>query len=61
VPLIPWSIAGAFMSGALGVPVTAYAPWAIFCYAGIFFTLLAGFTGRTMAARKNEDETQPGS
>lgn len=61
VPLIPWSIAGAFMSGTLGVAVTSYAPWAIFCYAGIFFTLLAGFTGFTMAARKNEDETQPGS
>ncbi len=61
VPLIPWSIAGAFMSGALGVPVTAYAPWAIFCYAGIAFTLLAGFTGFTMAPLKREDETQPGS
>jgi NhaC family Na+:H+ antiporter len=61
VPLIPWSIAGAFMSGTLGVPVLTYAPWAIFCYAGAFFTLLAGFTGFTMHARKNEDETQPGS
>lgn len=61
VPLIPWSIAGAFMSGTLGVPVTSYAPWAIFCYAGVFFTLLAGFTGFTMSPRKNEDETQPGS
>lgn len=61
VPLIPWSIASAFMTGTLGVPVTAYAPWAIFCYAGIFFTLLAGFTGITMAPRKNDDETQPGS
>ncbi len=61
VPLIPWSIAGAFMSGALGVPVTAYAPWAVFCYVGIVFTLLAGSTGFTMAARRNDDETQPGS
>ena len=61
VPLIPWSIAGAFMSGTLGVPVLAYAPWAIFCYAGMLFTLFAGFTGWTMVQRKNEDETQPGS
>lgn len=61
VPLLPWSIAGAFMSGTLGVPVTHYAPWAVFCYAGIGFTLLAGCTGLTVAARKNEDETQPGS
>ncbi len=61
VPLIPWSIAGAFMSGTLGVPVLSYAPWAIFCYTSAFFTLLVGFTGFTMSARKNEDETQPGS
>jgi NhaC family Na+:H+ antiporter len=49
VPLIPWSIAGAFMSGTLGVPVSAYAPWAVFCYAGFAFTVLAGFTGWTVA------------
>jgi Na+:H+ antiporter, NhaC family len=61
VPLIPWSIAGAFMSGTLGVPVTAYAPWAIFCYAGLGFTLLAGFTGFSIAPRIRDDETQPGS
>ncbi len=61
VPLIPWSIAGAFMSGTLGVPVTAYAPWAVFCYAGLGFTLLAGFTGFSMAPRIRDDETQPGS
>ena len=61
VPLIPWSIAGVFMSTTLGVSVTSYAPWAIFCYAGAGFTLLAGLTGFTMSARKNEDETQPGS
>ncbi|MDB6128886.1 MAG: Na+/H+ antiporter NhaC [Verrucomicrobia bacterium] len=61
VPLIPWSIAGVFMSSTLGVGVTSYAPWAIFCYAGAAFTLLAGFTGFTMSPRKNEDETQPGS
>ncbi len=61
VPLLPWSIAGAFMSGTLGVPVMTYAPWAVFCYAGVAFTLLAGLTGLTMAPRINEDETQPGS
>jgi NhaC family Na+:H+ antiporter len=61
VPLLPWSIAGSFMSGALGVPVTSYAPWAVFCYAGIAMTLLAGFTGLTIAPRRNDDETQAGS
>ena len=49
VPLIPWSIAGAFVTKTLGVPVLAYAPWAIFCYAGFLFTLVAGFTGWSIA------------
>jgi len=48
VPLIPWSIAGVFVSRTLGVPVAAYAPWAVFCYVGVAFTLLAGFTGVSM-------------
>lgn len=61
VPLLPWSIAGAFMSGTLNVTVRDYAPWAVFCYAGFAFTLLAGFTGFTLAPRINDDETQPGS
>ena len=61
VPLIPWSTAGVFMSGTLGVPVTAYAPWAVFCYTGFLFALLYGFTGFAIAARVRDDETQPGS
>lgn len=61
VPLIPWSIAGAFMSGTLGVPVTSYAPWAVFCYAGLVFTLISAATGVGIAPRTREDETQPGS
>lgn len=43
VPLIPWSIAAAFMSGTLGVSVFEYAPWAVFCYAGMAVCLFAGF------------------
>jgi len=61
VPLIPWSIAGAFMSGTLGVTVGEYAPWAVFCYVGAAFSIIAGFTGWTVARRIREDETQPGS
>ena len=49
VPLIPWSIAGAFVTKTLGVPVLSYAPWAVFCYAGFVFTLAAGFTGWSIA------------
>jgi NhaC family Na+:H+ antiporter len=61
VPLIPWSIAGVFMSGALGVPVGAYAPWAVFCYASFACSVAAGFAGIAIARRSREDETQPGS
>jgi len=61
VPLIPWSIAGAFMSSTLGVRVGDYAPWAVFCYAGFVFTIIAGFSGLTIARRKFDDETQAGS
>jgi NhaC family Na+:H+ antiporter len=61
VPLIPWSIAGAFMSSTLGVRVGDYAPWAVFCYAGFVITIVAGFSGIAIARRKFDDETQAGS
>jgi len=61
VPLVPWSIAGVFMAGTLGVDTLAYAPWAIMCYTGFVFALIYGFTGFAIAPRVNEDETTPGS
>ncbi|MGD9021602.1 MAG: Na+/H+ antiporter NhaC [Lysobacterales bacterium] len=61
VPLVPWSIAGVFMAGTLGVDTLEYAPWAIMCYTGFLFALLYGFTGFAIAPRINEDETTPGS
>jgi NhaC family Na+:H+ antiporter len=61
VPLVPWSIAGVFMAGTLGVSTLAYAPWAIMCYTGFIFALIYGFTGFAIAPRINEDETIPGS
>ena len=61
VPLVPWSIAGVFMAGTLGVDTLAYAPWAIMCYTGFLFALLYGFTGFAIAPRINDDETTPGS
>jgi NhaC family Na+:H+ antiporter len=61
VPLVPWSIAGVFMAGTLGVDTLAYAPWAIMCYTGFIFALFYGFTGIGIAPRINEDETIPGS
>ncbi|UCH62748.1 MAG: Na+/H+ antiporter NhaC [Fidelibacterota bacterium] len=61
VPLVPWSIAGVFMSGTLGVDTVVYAKWAIMCYTGFIFALIYGFTGFAIAPRIREDETVPGS
>ncbi len=61
VPLIPWSVAGVYMAGILGVPTIQYAPWAIMCYTGVLFAVLYGFTGFKIAPKVKEDETEPGS
>ncbi|MFQ5637621.1 MAG: Na+/H+ antiporter NhaC [bacterium] len=61
VPLIPWSIAGVFMAGTLGVETLAYAKWAVMCYSGFVFAILFGFTGFAVAPKIREDETIPGS
>jgi len=61
VPLIPWSMAGAFITGALGVSTISYLPWAIMNYAAVIILALYGFTGFTMAPKIREDETQIGS
>lgn len=61
VPLVPWSIAGVFMAGTLGVETLTYAPWAVMCYLGFVFALTYGFTGFAIAPRIAEDETVPGS
>jgi Na+:H+ antiporter, NhaC family len=61
VPLIPWSMAGVYITGALGVPVLSYLPWAIANWAALLILALYGYTGFTMAPRKREDETQAGS
>ncbi len=61
VPLIPWSMAGVYITGALGVPVLNYVPWAIGNWAAIFILAIFGYTGFTMAPKIREDETQAGS
>ena len=61
VPLIPWSMAGVYITGALGVPVLNYVPWAIGNWAAIFILAIFGYSGFTMAPRIREDETQAGS
>jgi Na+:H+ antiporter, NhaC family len=61
VPLIPWSMAGVYVTGTLGVPVTAYMGWAFMNYLSVLVLIVFGFTGATMAPRIREDETQVGS
>jgi NhaC family Na+:H+ antiporter len=61
MPLIPWSIAGVYMAGTLGVATVRYAPWAIMCYTGFIFAIIYGFTGIAIAPRTRDDETLPGS
>ncbi|MDY0393486.1 Na+/H+ antiporter NhaC [Virgibacillus halophilus] len=45
VPLIPWSSAGVYMAGTLGVSTLSYAPWAILCYVGFIIAIILGYTG----------------
>lgn len=52
VPLIPWSSAGVYMAGTLGVSVVSYAPWAILCYLGFVFAIILGYTGIGIAKIK---------
>jgi NhaC family Na+:H+ antiporter len=38
--LMPWTVSAVFMATTLGVSTPAYAPWAVFCYAGPVCSLL---------------------
>ncbi|MGL5694548.1 MAG: Na+/H+ antiporter NhaC, partial [Peptostreptococcaceae bacterium] len=44
VPLVPWSIAGIYMSTTLGVPTIEYIPFTILCYSSFVFAIIFGFT-----------------
>lgn len=61
VPLIPWSMAGVYITGTIGVSTFTYLPWAFMNYISVLILILFGFTGLTMAPKIREDETQIGS
>jgi NhaC family Na+:H+ antiporter len=61
VPLIPWSMAGVYITGTIGVPTFSYLPWAFMNYISVIILAIYGFTKLTMAPRVREDETQAGS
>ncbi|MFQ5720861.1 MAG: Na+/H+ antiporter NhaC [Candidatus Aminicenantales bacterium] len=61
VPLIPWSMAGVYITGTIGVSTFSYLPWAFMNYVAVFILAIYGFTKFTMAPKIREDETQIGS
>lgn len=61
VPLVPWSMAGVYITGTIGVPTLEYLPWAFMNYLSVVVLILYGATGFTMAPKIREDETQIGS
>jgi NhaC family Na+:H+ antiporter len=61
VPLIPWSMAGVYITGTIGVSTFSYAPWAVMNYTAVAILAIFGFTKFTMAPKIREDETQIGS
>ena len=56
-PLVPWSLAGVYMTSVLGVPTIQYAPWACLCYTGIIFAVIYGFTGFGIARIKEGSDS----
>lgn len=58
-PLVPWSLAGVYMTSTLGVPTLQYAPWACLCYTGIIFAIIWGFTGFGIAKITPKSEQYP--
>lgn len=61
VPLIPWSMAGVYITGTIGVSTFSYLPWAFMNYISVVILAVFGFTGFTMSPKIREDETQIGS
>ncbi len=56
VALIPWSAAGAYASGALGVATAEYAPFAFFCFFSTLMALVCGATGFGIEKSKKEED-----
>lgn len=60
-PLLPWTSAGVYMATTLGVSTLDLLPWAIQCYAAIFFALIYGFSGIGIARTAPASEKLPQS
>jgi len=56
VPLIPWSMAGVYVTGTIGVSPFEYLPFAFMNYLSVIILIIYGFTGFSMAPQKSEEE-----
>lgn len=54
VPIVPWSVAGTYMTATLGVSTFDYMPWTILCYSSMIFAIIFGYTGFGIAKIKNK-------
>lgn len=57
-PILPWTAAGAYMAGTLGVATLNYLPWAVLCWTGIIFATIWGFTGFGIAKLTPEQQAE---
>ncbi len=57
-PLIPWNSSGVFVYAAIGVSVTAYAPYAILCWVTGIVALAFGYLNITMHKCKASEEEE---
>ncbi|WP_339320821.1 Na+/H+ antiporter NhaC [Paenibacillus sp. FSL W8-0194] len=57
-PILPWTAAGAYMAGTLGVATLSYLPWAMLCWTGIIFATIWGFTGFGIAKLSPEQQKE---
>jgi len=53
-PLVPWGVSGVFLSTVLGVSVTDYALFALFCLLSPLITIFYGFTGISLSKAKKQ-------
>jgi len=55
-PLIPWTTAGAFYTGVLGISPLAYAPWTFFNYLNPLVSVILAYMGYGIFRRLTDDD-----
>lgn len=61
VALIPWSAAGAYASGALGIATIDYLPYAFFCFFSVIMALVCAGTGFGIMTLEQEEQKKKGA